>query len=117
MACDLTLGRIEKCSDQVGGVKAIYFINNVTGLLDSATIAATDQITAFTSLLTLYKYETRGEFHSFEEVGETSGNGTSFWTQTLTVVLSTQSLADRKELKIISWGKPQIVILDYNGKL
>lgn len=116
MACDLTLGRLEPCKDQVGGIKAIYFINNVSGLLDSATFAGTDQITAFATALDLFKYETRGAVHSFDEVNEVSGDsGTSFWTQTLTVVLKTQNLASRKELKLLSYGSPQIIIEDYNG--
>ncbi len=117
MACDLTLGRLHKCSDQHGGVKNVYFINNVvgTGLLDSATIAATDQITAFASALTLFKYEVRGAFHTFNEEGSDPSSGSVMYTQTLNVVLNTQSLADRKELKILVWGNPHIVVEDYNG--
>jgi len=27
MACDIAKGRVEQCKDQVGGLKAVYFIN------------------------------------------------------------------------------------------
>ena len=28
MACDISLGRIEPCKDSVGGLDAVYFIND-----------------------------------------------------------------------------------------
>ena len=115
MACTATLGRLEPCKT-VGGIKAIYFVNYIGGLLDSATISAAEEITAFATDLALFKYEIRGAVHSFDEVNENSGdNGTSFWTQTLTATLHTQNLASRKELKILSYGRPHIIVEDYNG--
>ena len=115
MACDLTLGRLKKCNDQAGGTKSVAFINNVDGLLDTATIAATDQITAFASALTMFKYEVVAETTSFEEVPDDGDNGTSSWTQTVTMVLYAQTLADRKELKLMQHGRPQVVVQGFDG--
>jgi len=115
MACDLTLGRLKKCNDQAGGTKSVSFINNVDGLLDTATFDANDQITAFASPLTMYKYEVVAETTSFEEVPDDNDNGTSSWTQTLTMVIHTQTLADRKELKLLQHGRPQIIPEDFNS--
>ena len=116
MACDATRGRKESCKNQNGGVKAIYITNFTAGLLTSATFDSDDQITAFDSALTLYKYECRGNTDNFEQVSETSGdNGTNFTTQTLNVTLRKLTKEDRKEFKLIKAGSPHIFVEDYNG--
>ena len=116
MACNLTLGRLEPCKDQVGGLKAIYFANHVADLLTSATFDSDDQITGFDSAITLYKYEVRGTGHSFNETNQNSGdNGTNFWEQSITAVLKAQNIASRKELKLMAYGTPQVIVEDYNG--
>ena len=56
MSCDISLGRLEPCKDSVGGIRAIYFINYTSGLLDTATFDSDEIITGFASALTLYKY-------------------------------------------------------------
>ena len=116
MACTLTLGRLYGCKEQSGGVKAIYFINRTTGLLDTATFDASNQITAFASALSLFKYEVRGETHNFDEVGEINGDtGGRSVVQTLTASLITQNIATRKELGILMQSSPHIIVEDYNG--
>ena len=115
MSCDITLGRLEPCKDSVGGIIAIYISNYTSGLLDTATFAD-EEVTGFASPLTFYKYDLKGA-NSFEQTNENSrDNGTSFWTQTGTIVLKKQDLATRKEMKLLSYGRPQIIVQDYNGK-
>ena len=109
MSCDITAGRLEPCKDSVGGIIAIYISNYTSGLLGTATFSA------FASALTFYKYDLKGA-NSFEQTNENSReNGTSFWTQTGTIVLKKQDLATRKELKLLSYGRPQVIVQDYNG--
>jgi hypothetical protein len=116
MACDLTLGRLEPCKDAVGGIKAIYFANYDAAIKTGATIETDEEVSAFASLVTLYKYELRGANHNVEEANEVSAdNGTSFWTQTLTAALKKQDAATRKELKLMSYGRPIVIAEDYNG--
>ena len=115
MACDLELGRLEPCKDVVGGITSVYFINYTSGLLDTATFDADDQITAFASPLTLYQYEMKGA-NGLEEANENSREtGTSFWTQTITASLKKLSAEYRKELKLMAYGRPQVIVQDYNG--
>jgi len=114
MACILTAGRLEPCKDSLGGLKAVYFINYDSGLYDNATIVE-EEITALTAPVTCFKYELKGA-NSFDEANELSReNGTSFWTGTGTFVFKKQDLATQKELKLLSYGRPQIIIEDYNG--
>jgi len=116
MACDVNLGRLEPCKDSVGGIIAIY-INGAysSGLLDSATFDATGEITAFAAPLTFYKFDLKGA-NGFEQTNENSReNGTSFWTQTGTVVLKKQDKTTTAQMKLLSYGRPQIIFQDYNG--
>jgi hypothetical protein len=117
MACDLTLGRAVKCKDQVGGLKNVYFINydEVTGYTYDAT--NTDVIETITGggTINAYKYELKG-VSTFNEVFNSSRDtGTSAVEQTLMLSLKTQSLADHKEIKLLTYGRPRVVIEDRNG--
>ena len=114
MSCILTAGRLEPCKDSNGGLRAIYFINYDSALVDNLTLVD-EEITALTSPVTCFKYELRGA-NSFDEANEISReNGTSFWTGTGTFVFKKQDLATQKELKLLSYGRPQVIIEDYNG--
>tara|TARA_R110000772_G_scaffold83493_6_gene176624 strand:- start:5993 stop:6523 length:531 start_codon:yes stop_codon:yes gene_type:complete len=115
MACDLTLGRLFPCTDQTGGIKSIAFVNYTSGLLNTATFATTEQITAFGSALTMFKYEVRSAGHSFVETGSDPDTEGVMVTQVLTAVLEAPTLADRKELKLLRYGRPQIFVETYNG--
>jgi|TARA_R110000744_G_scaffold149643_1_gene262828 hypothetical protein len=120
MACDITAGRLEPCKDSVGGIIAIYISNYTSGLLnapsDGGATFVDEEITGFASPLTFYKFDLKGA-NSFDQTNENSReNGTSFWTQTGTIVLKKQDNATRKEMKLLSYGRPQIIVQDYNGK-
>ena len=113
MSCDITAGRLEPCKDSVGGLKAVYFVNYDAAIAADATVVA-DQITAFDSAITLYKYDLKGANNSFDETNENSrDNGTSFWTQTGTLVLKKQDLATQSELKLLAYGRPLVVVEFY----
>tara|TARA_R110000823_G_scaffold252848_1_gene375387 strand:- start:1558 stop:2103 length:546 start_codon:yes stop_codon:yes gene_type:complete len=120
MACDITAGRLEPCKDSVGGITAIYIGGAYTsGLLnapsDGGVTITGDEITAFAAPLTFYKYDLKGA-NSFDQTNENSReNGTSFWNQTGTVVLKKQDKATTAQLKLLSYGRPQIIIEDFNG--
>tara|TARA_R110000787_G_scaffold206174_2_gene316399 strand:+ start:1489 stop:2034 length:546 start_codon:yes stop_codon:yes gene_type:complete len=120
MACDINLGRLEPCKDSVGGIIAIYIGGAYTsGLLnapaDGGITVVDDQITGFAAPLTFYKFDLKG-VNSFDQANENSReNGTSFWTQTGTVALKKQDKVTTAQLKLLSYGRPQVIFQDYNG--
>lgn len=115
MSCDLTLGRLEPCKDSVGGLKAVYFINFASDLATNAQYTA-EEITSLTTPVTCYKYELKGA-NSFDEVNENSReNGTSFWTGTGTFVFKKQDLATQKEVRLLSYARPQMILEGYDGQ-
>jgi hypothetical protein len=115
MSCDIISGRLEPCKISVGGLKAVYFVNYDSDIYTDSTIV-TGEITAFATPITLYKFDLKGSNNSFDESNENSrDNGTSFWTQTGTLVLKKQDLATQSQLKLLAYGRPLVVVEDYNG--
>lgn len=116
MACDITGGRLEACKESVGGLRNIYVANFDSDMFDGLTLGSNGEVTSLTSAITTYKFELRGENNTFEESNENSrDNGTSFWTQTGNIVLKSQDAATQKQLKLLSYGRPHVIIEDYNG--
>jgi len=114
MACDISLGRLEPCKS-VGGLKAVYFINYDSSFYTSKTLGTDDVIDGFVSATgNAYKYELRGA-NNFDEANEVSKeNGTSFWTATGTLVFKAQDASTRKQMKLLSYGRPIVVTESYD---
>jgi len=117
MACDISLGRIEPCKDSVGGLRAAYFINwgDATTVTYSATAGQEDVITALGGTPVGYKYELKGTSTFEQTVTSSRENGTTFVDQKLSLSLKKLSVADHKQLKLLSYGRPQVIIEDNNG--
>lgn len=118
MACDnLTLGRIEPCKDSVGGIKNIYFVNygDLTPVYDATD---TDVIDSIGSGVSAYKYEVRSTASTFTQNIQSSRDaGTTAFEQVLEVTLKKLSIDDHKELKLLSYSRPHVVVEDNNGNL
>lgn len=115
MACDISLGRLEPCKS-VGGLKAVYFINYDSSFYTGKTLGTDDVIDGFVSATgNAYKYELRGA-NNFDEANEVSKeNGTSFWTATGTLVFKAQDASTRKQMKLLSYGRPIVITEGYDG--
>jgi hypothetical protein len=114
MACLLTKSRAEVCKEFVGGIKSIYFINysDSTPLVPtySATAGAEDSIATITGVTSLYKYDLKGA-NSFEQtITSSRENGTTFVEQTLTFTIKGLDAVATKQMKLLAWGRPQVVI-------
>jgi hypothetical protein len=116
--CEITTGRLEVCKDVVGGLDAIYFINygDYNFPTDVAYVASTDTIDTIANVTSLYKYQLKGT-NTFDQVITTSReNGTSFVEQTLSVVLKKQDAATHKTVKLLSYGRPNIIVKTRNNQ-
>lgn len=115
MACQITLGRIEPCKDSIAGIDAVYFLNDgdITGFTYDVT--NTDAIETVTGNPYAYKYDVKGGNNSFEQtIVSSRDNGTTYWEQKLTLNLKKLSIADHKELKLLVYGNPQVIVKDNN---
>ena len=117
MSCDIIGGRTEQCKDAVSGLHAIYLVNygdlDFPSLNQYGTSDNTDQIVAVQSdglTFSIYKFELKGA-NSFEQtINSSRENGTTFFEQTLTVQLKRQDVKSTKNVKLISYGRPRIIV-------
>ena len=115
MSCDITNGRVEECKDSVSGLKAIYFANFDDLSTDAIVYDATNTDTIDTwvpaAQLSLFKYELKSNENSFTTAIQTSrDNGTTFFEQTLQISLKKQDQAMHKNIKLLAYGRPRIII-------
>ena len=117
MACDISLGRLEPCKTSVGGLKAVYIMNegDATGVTYDAT--DTDAITAIQGTPSGYKYDLKGNSSFEQTINSSRENGTTFFTQTLNLTLKGLTAKDLKQIKLLAYGRPQVIVEDSNGKL
>ena len=115
MSCDISLGRLEPCKDSVGGLKAIYFVN--FGDLGAITydVTNTDVIDAVAGTPSAYKYDIKGTSTFTQNIQSDRATGTTAFEQVLEITLKKLSIADHNELKLLAYGRPQVIVEDYNG--
>ena len=84
MACNLSAGRNEVCKESIGGIQGVYFVNFTTG---SFTKNGAGEVTAVPSGSVLYYYQLKGSSAYTETVTTSRDNGTTFFSQELTLNL------------------------------
>jgi len=113
MACNLSQGRQEVCKESIGGLAGVYFINYTTG---SFTKNGSGEVTALPSGSTVYYYELKGSSAYTETVNTSRENGTTFFSQELVLNLKKLTNEMTTQLKLMAYGRPQIVVWTMNGE-
>ena len=113
MSCDIANGRAEVCKDTVGGIDTVYFVNfgdfnpDVDVTYDNTN---TDLINSIANLTNLYKFTLKGANSYTETITTDRNNGTTFFSQELVINLKKQDAATQKLVKLLAYGRPQIII-------
>jgi hypothetical protein len=112
MACNLSAGRNEVCKESIGGIQGVYFINYTTG---SFTKNANGEVTALPASSSLYYYQLKGNSNYTETVNSSRDNGTTFFSQQLVLNLKKLTNEMTTQLKVMAYGRPQILVWTNNG--
>ena len=118
MPCNLSAGRNEVCKDSIGGLAGVYFFQQYTtgSFTETAGTATADPLlTAIPSGSTLYCYQLKGTSAYTETVNSSRENGTTFFTQELTLNLKKLTNEMTTQLKLMAYGRPQIIVATMNG--
>ncbi len=115
MSCDISLGRIEPCKTSNGGLKAVYFVNwgDATGYTYDVT--NTDAISAVAGTPVAFKYDLKGNSSFEQTITSSRENGTTFFEQTINLTLKKLTVVDHRQIKLLSYGRPQVIVEDNNG--
>ena len=122
MACDITRGRLIDCKDAIGGLKAIYicqaYNNNIEEVATISDTEMTDASFATWSAQTaaktiVFKYDLVQNLSSLNvTVNSDNANGTSFFTQALSVTLQKIDHDMTNELRLMAYTRSQIFVQD-----
>jgi len=117
MACDLTRGRSLECKDKIGGLEAVYFMNDGDIVHTDITYDGTDteKITSITGTQRVFHYDLKNDACTFtQNITSDRATGTTYFEQVLELTLPNLTVADHKELKLLAYGNPKIVVRDKN---
>ena len=126
MACDITRGRLIDCNDSIGGLKAIFiaksYSNNVSA---AATINTTEMtIAGFANwsccggTVEVFKYDLVQNLSSLTvTINSDNANGTTFFTQALSVTLQKIDHDMTNELRLMAYSRSQIFVQDANDNV
>ncbi len=117
MACDLTLGRKEVCKDVIGGLKAVYFVNDGDATGYTYDVTDTDVIDAVAGSPVAFKYDLKGTSSFVQNIKSDRNNGTTYFEQVIELSLKKLTPQMNKELKLMAYGRPQVIVEDNNGNL
>tara|TARA_R110000751_G_scaffold29484_2_gene75858 strand:- start:707 stop:1252 length:546 start_codon:yes stop_codon:yes gene_type:complete len=115
MSCDISNGRLEPCKDSVGGINAVYFVNygDITSI--DYDVTDVDVIETVQGSPNAYKFDVRGNSTYTENIQSSRENGTTAFEQVLELTLKKLTKEDHKAIKLLSFGRPNILIEDNNG--
>lgn len=115
MACDISRGRAEACTDSVGGIRRVYFVNN--GDLGAVTydVTDTDVISAIADSPSAYQFDVRGASTYTETPTKSRENGTAYFEQVLELQLPKLTKEDHKTIKLLTYQSPHVIVEDNNG--
>jgi hypothetical protein len=111
MPCNLSAGRNEVCKESIGGIQGVYFLNYTTG---SFTKNVAGEVTSLSGS-TVYYYQLKGNSTYTETVNSSRDNGTTFFNQELVLNLKKLTNEMTTQLKVMAYGRPQIIIWTNNG--
>jgi len=124
MACNLTSGRQEQCKESIGGLQGVYFINYTTGSFGFTTgsnfdgannVVPAGLVNSLPLSSSLYFYQLKGNSSYTTTVNSSRDNGTTFFSQELTLNLKKLTNEMHTQLKLMAYGRPQVIVWTNNG--
>jgi hypothetical protein len=126
MACDITRGRLIDCKDTIGGLKAIFICKAYSNNINAAANINTTEMTSagFATwsccggTVEVFKYDLVPNLSSMTvNVNSDNANGTTFFEQTLSVVLQKIDHDTTNELRLMAYSRAQIFVQDQNDNV
>lgn len=118
MACNQISGITYNCLSNTGGVRKIYITNfeNVTGTTANGIGTLTDINMATGTYFQEFMFN-RDTSTIEEDATINLENGTTFYTQTVSLVIPRREAAKRDKLLVLANGQPKlsVIVLDQNG--
>ena len=117
MPCVISTGRLISCKDKVGGIKTVWFMN-YADISQDITVDPTTHALTDIGVQTVYQYDVQPETASMSiTISQSKENGTTFYDQSCEVVLHKLTPEDEDNVRLLTWGRPIIFVLDQNNQM
>jgi hypothetical protein len=110
----MSTGRKLACKDVVGGISKVWFVDY--GTLGTSTIT-NGVVTALSGNFIAYQYDVKSASGLEQTITSSNDNGTTFYDQSLTLVLTQMNPATQVELQKVIVSRPHVFIQDNNGNV
>lgn len=122
MACDLSKGRTTlPCKDDISGIKAVYITNYGEYAFNGSSTTVGHIIATLPSTITAsntFKFELKNSANTFTQDSTSSrDNGTTLFTQTVNFTLPKLSSELEFQMRMLTFGRPQIFLEANNGNI
>ena len=119
MSCDISRGKnVIECKNGISGLKAIYLANYDDYGYVTESNASGHTLSDLSGLTEVFKYELKNSGNVFSQEGTSSrDNGTTFFTQNLTFILTKLTKEMEFQVKMMAWGRPQIFVESNAGDI
>lgn len=118
MACTTLTDIVKGCDNNIGGITAVY-INDYDNITSTTEDDSTWEVTAQTVSARYQTFEFRRNVGNYtEEASIDLINGSSFYTQTINLMLHRREATVSRAIKILGEGQRDlaVIVLDANGK-
>ena len=114
MACTITTGREVPCKSAFGGIKKVFMAD--FGSISALVINTdTKEVTGFSGSPGWFQFDVKSASSLATTVTSSRDNGTTFYTQTLTLVMPFLEAKTQAVLQVIAVSRPYLVVEDYYG--
>jgi len=127
MACNLTRGLLVDCKDQIGGLKKIFFVNTYCSDIRAGGTFSDNVMTTAGfvdwdiysgTYVNVFQYDLRPNLSSVTvNINSDPATGTTFFEQTLSLTLQKLTAAQSNEIKLMSYNRSQVFVLDNNDNV
>ncbi len=132
MSCQLTAAVGLDCKDQIGGIKSVFFCEDYFENIENVDTITTDSFIMTTAgfatwqdaqgstpgTVKVYRYDLRPDLSSMTiNTNASKTNGTTFFTQTLSLTLQKINVAVAYQLRLLAYNRVQVFVLDNNNNL
>ena len=119
MACDITKGKtVLACKNTVSGLKAIYIANYADYGFVTESTPSGHTLTDLGTLDEVFKFELKNTGNTFQQdITSNRDNGTTFYNQVLTFILTRIGKEMEFQIKMLAWGRPQIFVEMLSGQV
>ena len=117
MACKLTAAVGLDCKDQIGGLKAVYFVDDYYGNIEEVDTITADSFNMTIAGMANWTNSSADLSSMTINTNASKTNGTTFYTQTLSLTLQKINAAVAYQLRLIAYNRVQVFVHDNNNNL